>query len=98
MPSALSLNALAVWPPCPHWHKSAFFVTVMRPPNQRLGELFKIAVISESDKNMGPVIVCRRWLDSRIIETILKPGFAIIGCYDEDLARGGNHTYPHHTK
>eukprot|EP01050_Picozoa_sp_SAG11_P015258 SAG11_NODE_1958_length_4000_cov_3.769546_4_plen_420_part_01 len=52
--------------------------------DERLPVLFARAVVSETDKNMGPVLVCRRWLDSRKIETILTPGFGIIGCYDED--------------
>ena len=51
-----------------------------------LPRLFASATVCETDKNMGPVIVSRRWLDSRKLDTVRGPGFQRIGKYDVDTA------------
>eukprot|EP01050_Picozoa_sp_SAG11_P013992 SAG11_NODE_1678_length_4468_cov_14.717784_1_plen_154_part_00 len=54
--------------------QEAYRVALADPALERLLEH---AVVSETDKNMGPVIVSRRWLDSRKVETALGDGFCM---------------------
>ena len=41
--------------------------------------LLERAIITQTDKNMGPAICDRRWLDSKKLETIYGDGFGLIG-------------------